>query len=302
MRARRLGRLALVLEQRRVEHVLHQRGLARAAHAGDAHQAIERDRDVDVLEVVLGGAEHVDGAGRPAATGLGATPASARLRPDRYSAVSVLRARQRRRACRRTRSCRRARRARAHVEDAIGLQHDLRIVLDHHQRVAGVAQPLHHVDHAPHVARMQADGRLVEHEQRVDQRGAERGGEVDALHLAARQRARLAVEREIAQPDLVEVGEARADLGEQQIGRLIQRRGQDAGVAKKSRQRSIGSSIRSCTVNPGSARNAASDTSRPCGRKRFSGGSTRSASSFVPRRHSSASGFSRAPSQAVHGV
>ena len=68
---------------------------------------------------------------------------------------------------------------------------------------------------------MQADRRLVEHEQRVDQRGAERGGEIDALDLAAGQRARLPVEGEIAEPDLIEITQARADLGEQQIGRLV---------------------------------------------------------------------------------
>jgi hypothetical protein len=41
-----------------------------------------------------------------------------------------------------------------------------------------------HVD-AVHVARVQADAGLVQHEQGVDQRGAQRGGQVDALHLAA---------------------------------------------------------------------------------------------------------------------
>ena len=90
----------------------------------------------------------------------------------------------------------------AEVENAVGLQHDLRIVLDHHQRVAGVAQPLHHADDALHVARMQADGGLIEHEQRVDERRAERRGEIDPLHLAARERARLPIERQITQTDI----------------------------------------------------------------------------------------------------
>ena len=109
---------------------------------------------------------------------------------------------------------------RADVEDAVGGEHDLRVVLDHHQRVAGVAQALHDADHAAHVARVQADRGLVQHEQRVHQRGAERGGEVDALHFAARERARLPVERQVAQADVAEVLEPRADLGEQEIGRF----------------------------------------------------------------------------------
>ena len=98
------------------------------------------------------------------------------------------------------------------IQQPVRGQHDLRIVLDHHQRIARVAQPMHHLRHALHVARMQADRRLIEHEQRVDQRRAERGGEVDALDLAARQRARLAVEREIPKAHFAQIGEPRAHL------------------------------------------------------------------------------------------
>ena len=112
--------------------------------------------------------------------------------------------------------------ARAKIEDAIRLEHDLRVMLDHDQRVARIAQPLHHPDHPLHVARVQADGGLVEHEQRVDEGSAEGRGEVDALHFAARERARLTIEREVAEAHVREVAEAAADLPEQQIGRLIQ--------------------------------------------------------------------------------
>ena len=109
----------------------------------------------------------------------------------------------------------------AQVEDAVGGEHDLRFMLDDHERVAGVAQPLHDTDHTPHIARVQADRRFVEHEQRVDERGAERGGEVDALHFSARERARLAVERQVTEADLGEVRQARADFGQQQVDCLI---------------------------------------------------------------------------------
>ena len=51
------------------------------------------------------------------------------------------------------------------------------------------------------VARMQADGRLVEHVAHALQVGAELRREADALRLAARQRRRGAVEREIAEAD-----------------------------------------------------------------------------------------------------
>jgi hypothetical protein len=71
------------------------------------------------------------------------------------------------------------------VDQAVAGEHNGRVVFDDDQRVAGVAQALHRLDDAAHVARVQPDARLVEHEQRVDQRGAERGRQVDALHLAA---------------------------------------------------------------------------------------------------------------------
>ena len=57
---RRLRGLAFRLQQRGVEDVLHERRLSRARHAGNAHELPERNADVDVLQVVLGGAEQLD--------------------------------------------------------------------------------------------------------------------------------------------------------------------------------------------------------------------------------------------------
>ena len=233
VRARRLGRLALRLPERGVQDVLHQRRLAGAGHAGHADEAVQREGDVDALQVVLGRAAELD----PGIPGPG--------RHGRDAAVGALAARQIV-GGERVRALQLVRRAGEHdppaalarsgpdVEDAVGGEHDLRVVLDDHQRVAGVAQLLHDVDHAAHVARVQADRRLVEHEQRVDERGAERGREVDPLHLAARERARLAVEREVAQADLAEVREAGADLGQEEIGGLVERRGQLEGLEERA--------------------------------------------------------------------
>ena len=50
------------------------------------------------------------------------------------------------------------------VEHAIRGLHHLRVVLDHHQGIAGVAQAVHHADDAIDIARVQADRRLVQHE------------------------------------------------------------------------------------------------------------------------------------------
>ena len=68
---------------------------------------------------------------------------------------------------------------------------------------------------------MQADGRLVQHEQRVGERSAERSGEVDALHFAARERAALAVEREIAKPHVAQIAEPRPHFAKHQLARFI---------------------------------------------------------------------------------
>ena len=73
---------------------------------------------------------------------------------------------------------------------------------------------------------MQSDRGLVQHEQRVDQRGAERRGEIDPLHFAAGQGARLAVEVQIAQADIGQIPQPCADFPQQQIDGLIERRRQ----------------------------------------------------------------------------
>ena len=103
----------------------------------------------------------------------------------------------------------------------IRLAHDRLLVLDDEHGVAAIAQALHHADELAHVAGMQADARLVEHEEGVDERIAEAGGEIDALDLAAAERAGGAVEREVAESDLEQVVDAReqplAQLGHRVI-------------------------------------------------------------------------------------
>ena len=57
-------------------------------------------------------------------------------------------------------------------------------MLDHDQRIARIAQALHHLNDPSHVARVQSDGRLVEYKQGIDERGAQGTGEIDPLDLA----------------------------------------------------------------------------------------------------------------------
>ena len=117
-------------------------------------------------------------------------------------------------------------RSRPDVEHPVGGEHDLRVVLHYEQGVAGVAQSMQHVDHAAHVARVQPDARFVEHEEGIDERGAERRGEIDALHFAPAQGSRLAIESEVAEAYAHEIAQAGADLVEEEGGSLVHRRRQ----------------------------------------------------------------------------
>jgi hypothetical protein len=85
---------------------------------------------------------------------------------------------------------RRACRRRAEVDDVVGAADRVLVVLDDDQRVALGAELLQRVEQDLVVARMQADGRLVEDVADAAQVRAELRREPDALRLAARERRR----------------------------------------------------------------------------------------------------------------
>ena len=129
MRARGFRGLALGAQQRGMQYVLHQRRLARSRDAGDAHQPMQRNRDVDALQIVLGGAEDFDaravGGDRRRRRPRGAPPAGEIVGGERAAVADEL-----------------VRRAEEHdlaaalagtgaeVEHAVRGEHHLRIVLD----------------------------------------------------------------------------------------------------------------------------------------------------------------------------
>ena len=80
--------------------------------------------------------------------------------------------------------------ARAHVDDVVGGEDRVAIVLDDDDAVAEVDEAAQRLEQARVVARVQADRRLVEHVEHADQRGADLRGEADALAFAARERLR----------------------------------------------------------------------------------------------------------------
>ena len=84
-------------------------------------------------------------------------------------------------------------------------------MLDDDDRIARVAELVQGGDQAVDVVRVEADGRFVEHVERVHQPRSERGRQGHALRLPPGERPRLAVERQIAQSDPVEIVEPPLD-------------------------------------------------------------------------------------------
>ena len=104
------------------------------------------------------------------------------------------------------------------IDDVVGGAHHVGIVLDHHDRVAEVAQLFQDADQPAGVAAVQADGRLVEHVAGAHQPRAEAGGQLDALRLAAGERGGQPVEREVFEADVVQELQPLADLDQDLVG------------------------------------------------------------------------------------
>ena len=109
----------------------------------------------------------------------------------------------------------------AEVDDVVGDRNRLRLVLHDQHRVALVPQLQQQVVHPLDVVGVQADRRLVEDVGHVGERRAEVADHLGALRLAAGQRARRPVQREVAQPDLGERVEEVLQPGEQRRHRRL---------------------------------------------------------------------------------
>ena len=161
----------------------------------------ERDLDVDVLEVVLARAGEREPS-RPergdarSGTGIIASPV-------RYAPVSGLSAMRDDRPGEHELAALLAAR-RSELHHVVGGADRVGVVLDDEHGVAAVAQAMQQPQQSIHVARVQPDRRLVEHVQRVDELRAERVRQPDALRLAAGERARGAIHREVVEPDVAE--------------------------------------------------------------------------------------------------
>jgi hypothetical protein len=103
-------------------------------------------------------------------------------------------------------------RARTQINDVIGAAHRFLVVLDHQQRIAARLQRLQRGQQLLIVARVQADGRLVQNVEHAAEIGAELRGQADALRLAARERGSAAAQLQIPQPDFAQKLQAFADF------------------------------------------------------------------------------------------
>ena len=94
-----------------------------------------------------------------------------------------------------------------HVQEMVGGGDDGRVVLHHHHGVVPPAQILEDAHQSLVVAGMQADAGFVEDVERLGEGRPQGGGQGDPLDLAARKGAALAVEGQVAQPHIFQIGE-----------------------------------------------------------------------------------------------
>ncbi len=206
---------------RGVEDVVHEGALARPGDAGDAHEEAQGERRVDVLRLFSRAPAHGD----PPAVALPplGRDLDGQLAPQVAAGQARLRLRDLGRRARGDDLAAVASRPRAEVDQPVRLLHRLVVVLDHHHRVADVAQVLEGGEELLVVALVEADRWLVEDVDDAGQLGADLAGEADPLALAAGEAGSGAVEGQVGEAHVEEEAQARADLLEE-LGRDLRLR------------------------------------------------------------------------------
>ena len=111
--------------------------------------------------------------------------------------------------------------ARTQVENVVGLADGVGIVLDDEHRVAQVAQSLQRPQQTLVIALVQTDARLIEDVEHPDEASANLRRQANALRLAAAQGAAFPVERQVAQPDVLQKAQPRPDFLDQVMRNLL---------------------------------------------------------------------------------
>ena len=191
MRRRMLDRAVELARHGLVKRIDDQRRLAAAGDAGDAGEEAERNIDAHVLQIIAGRVDDLELARRvrlaPCARHRHLQTSGQILPGQRLRIFHDLG----RRALRDDLAAMNAG-ARPDIDDMVGSQDRVLVMLDDDDAVAEIAQPPQGFEQLGIVALMQADRRLVEHIEHAGETGADLRGEPDALALAARERARRA--------------------------------------------------------------------------------------------------------------
>ena len=199
------GVLAEPPAERRIERLLDQRALARAAHAGDQAEHAQGKLHGDVAEIVAPGAGQADPAviGRTArAAACHAAAAGKVIAGETVGRGLHLRGR----ALEDDPPAPLAG-PRPDLDHLVGRADHGLLVLDHDHRIVPVPQLFDGADQLLDVAGVQSDRRLVEHVEHVDQARSQGRGQRHPADLAAAERPQGAVQGQVAQPDRLQVAQ-----------------------------------------------------------------------------------------------
>ncbi len=185
------------VRERRRQRIGDKGALPRTGNAGNDGERAQRNLQGHILQVVLGGARHLQLAS--------ARMASLGRHRDGLAPRKVV-------SCERTvrghHLLRRAggddlptmlARTRSHVHHEIGRADGVLVMLHHDDGIAQVAQVFQRGDQALVIALMKADGRFVQDIEHAHQSGTDLGGKADALRFAARERGRGALQGKVVQ-------------------------------------------------------------------------------------------------------
>ena len=199
-----------------IEDLVDQGGLSAARHAGHRSEGPQREGHVDVAQIVLRRPQHLQVLSVPlpallrhrdlpppgeVVAGEGAGGVHDLLRCAAGHDLSAVDAGPG-----------------AHVHDIVGGPHGVLIVLHHQQGVAQVPQVLHSLQQHVIVPLVQADGGLVQNIQHSHQRGADLGGQPDALALAAGQAGGAAGQGQVLEPHRPQEAQPLPDLLQDPLG------------------------------------------------------------------------------------
>ena len=222
-----------LLAQCPVQDLVDQRAFAGAGNPCDRDKAAQREFYVDVFQVILFGAHHLQesAAAGTAARGQGDTLGAGKVLPgDGFPAGFDARHRA---AVYHVPAV--DARARADIDDIIGGLHRFLVVLHHNNGIAQVAQVFQRLYQSGVIPLVQSDGGLVQNIQHPHQTGADLGGQPDALAFAAGKGAGGAGQRQVVQPHVGKKEQPAPDLLEDLSGNALLHFGQGKGFHKVQR-------------------------------------------------------------------